>query len=178
MISEKMRQALNEQINKEMYSGYLYMAMSAHCNDQGLEGFAHWYMVQYHEEMFHAMKIYEYLLDQGSKPVLLAIEKPQESWDSPMDVLKATLEHEKVVTASIHSLMRQAEEENDYASRIFLQWYVTEQVEEEKNAADIITRMEISMGSNGPGLYMLDRELKSRPVTIPTSFVGPLGAED
>jgi ferritin len=178
MISEKMSKALNEQINKEMYSGYLYMAMSAWCNDQGLEGFAHWFMVQYHEEMFHAMKIYEYLFDQGSKPVLLAIDKPRETWDSPMDVLKATLEHEKKVTASIHSLVALAEEEKDYASRIFLQWYVSEQVEEEKNASDMITRMEISAGGKGPGLYMVDRELKARAVTIPTSFVGPLGAED
>ena len=177
MISEKMSKALNEQVNKEMYSGYLYMSMSAHCSDVGLDGFANWFMVQYHEEMFHAMKIYEYLLDQGSRVELRAIDKPENRWDSAMAILKATLEHEKTVTASIHALVKLADEEKDYASHTFLQWYVTEQVEEEKNASDIIAHLELSGGEKGPGLFMIDKELAGRAVTIPTSFLGPLGAE-
>ena len=175
MISEKMSKALNEQITKEMFSGYLYMSMSAHSSDVGLDGFANWFMVQYHEEMFHAMRIYQYLMDQGSKVVLAAIEKPQTSWKSAMEMLKATLEHEKTVTASIHSLVGLADEERDYASHIFLDWYVTEQVEEEKNASDIIARLELAGEGKGPGLFMIDKELAGRSVTIPTSFVGPLG---
>jgi ferritin len=174
MISEKMRKELNEQVNKEMYSGYLYMSMSAHCSDIGLDGFANWFMVQYHEEMFHAMKIYGYLQDQSAKVELKAIEKPKQSWASAMDILKETLEHEKLVTASIHALVKLADDERDYATHTFLQWYVTEQVEEEKNASDIISRLELSGEGKGPGLFMIDKELAGRSVTIPTSFIGPL----
>ena len=171
-----MLSALNEQINKEMYSGYLYMAMSSHCSDIGLEGFAHWFMAQYHEEMFHAMKMFEYVQDQGGKVVLKAIAKPEESWDSAMAILKATLSHEQEVTASINSLVKIAEEEHDYATFSFLQWYVTEQVEEEKSASDIIAHLELSGGEKGPGLFMLDKDLQSRTITVPTSFLGAFSA--
>jgi ferritin len=178
MISEKMSKALNEQINKEMYSGYLYMSMSSFFSDKGLDGFATWFMVQYHEEMFHAMKIYQYLFDQGSKAVLASIDKPEESWDSPMAVLEETLAHEKKVTASIHNLVKLADSESDYATSTFLKWYVTEQVEEEKNANDMITRLEWAGGGKGPGLFMVDKELSARSVGVATDFTGPLSESD
>ncbi len=176
MISKRMLDALNEQINKELFSGYLYMAMSSHSSDIGMDGFATWFMAQYHEEMFHAMKMFEYVQDQGGKVILKAIDKPEESWDSPMAILKATLEHEKEVTASINALVRIAEEEHDYATHTFLQWYVTEQVEEEKSASDIIAHLELSGGEKGPGIFMLDKDLGNRTVSVPTLFLGPLSA--
>ena len=168
MISKKMVDAINGQINKEMYSGYLYMAMSANSTDLGLDGFATWFMVQFHEEMFHAMKMYEYLSDQGAKIVLGAIDKPQDTWKSAMDMVVHTYEHEQTVTKSIHDLMILAKEENDFASQTFLEWYVTEQVEEEKSAQDIINKLKLA--GDGPGLFMIDRELAARKLTAPSDF--------
>ena len=168
MLSDKMVKTINEQINKEMYSGYLYMAMSANSTELGLDGFAKWFMVQYHEEMFHAMKMYEYLADQGVKIVLDAIAKPRDSWKTAMEMVKETYEHEKTVTASIHNLMMIAKEENDFATTAFLEWYVTEQVEEEKNAQDIINQLKLA--GDGPGLFMIDRELGARTLTVPSDF--------
>ncbi|MBN2510202.1 MAG: ferritin [Spirochaetales bacterium] len=176
MLSDTMAKAINEQINKEMYSGYLYMAMSANSTDMGLDGFAKWFMVQYHEEMFHAMKMYEYLADQGAKVVLETIEKPRDTWKTPMEMVKETYEHEQTVTASIHNLMLLAKEENDFASMAFLEWYVTEQVEEEKSAQDIINRLKLA--GEGPGLFMIDKELGSRSLSVPSDFSAGLGGEE
>jgi ferritin len=152
MISEKMSQALNEQVNREMYSAYLYMAMSAHCNQEGLKGFANWFMVR-----------------QGAEVKLAAIKAPPTSFDSPLDMFTQTLEHEQFITRSINDLMELAIAEKDHASQIFLEWYVTEQVEEEENDNDIIAQLKW-IKDNPQGLMMLDRELAGRMTTVPTDF--------
>jgi ferritin len=169
MISEKMAQVLNEQINREMYSAYLYMAMSSHCNSIGLKGFANWFMVQYHEEMVHAMKIYEYLHRQAIDVQLKAIQGPPSQFATPLDMFEKTLEHERFITRSINELMEQAISDKDHASQIFLQWYVNEQVEEEENDNDIIAQLKL-VRDNPQGLLMLDRELAARMTTVPTDF--------
>jgi len=169
MLSDKMEQVLNEQVNREMYSAYLYMSMSAHCSNVGLKGFANWFMVQYHEEMLHAMKIYEYIQRQGGQVRLKPIEGPPVDFESPLDMFEKTLEHERFITRSINDLMETAISEKDHASQIFLQWYVTEQVEEEENDNDIILQLRLNK-ENTQGLMMLDRELAGRMTTVPTDF--------
>ena len=169
MLSEKMVQALNEQVNREMYSAYLYMSMSNHCNHSGLKGFANWFMVQYHEEMLHAMKIYEYVQRQGTEVKLAAIDAPPTSFESPLDMFTQTLSHEQFITRSINDLMELAIAEKDHASQIFLEWYVTEQVEEEENDNDIIAQLNF-IKDNPQGLMMLDRELAQRQTTVPIDY--------
>ena len=177
MISDKMNAALNEQVNKEIYSAFLYMAMSSHSNTIGLKGFAKWFMVQYHEEMFHAMKIYEYIHSQGGKITLLPIAQPPDTFESPLDMFTKTLAHEQMVTQSFNNLMDLAIELKDHATRIFLQWYVTEQVEEEENDNEIIDQLRLIDG-NPQGLMMLDRELGQRGANVPVDFsMGVSGAE-
>jgi len=166
MISEKMVNALNEQINKEIYSAYLYMSMSAYSTFIGLRGFANWFMVQYQEEMTHAMKIYDYVNDQGTQVKLMAISQPPTDFESPLDMFEKTLDHEKFVTKSINGLVDLAIEEKDHATNIFLQWFVTEQIEEEGNDNDIIAKLKL-VGSEGNGLFILDKELAQRVFTPP-----------
>jgi len=169
MINKTMEDALNEQMNREMYSAYLYMSMSAHCANKGLKGFANWFMVQYHEEMLHAMKFYEYINLQGGKVVLKALAQPPAEFESPLDMFGKTLQHEQYITSSINDLMELAISEKDHASRIFLQWYVTEQVEEESNDNEIIARLNI-VKDDAHALMMLDSELAARVTTVPTEF--------
>jgi len=169
MLDKQMSKALNKQINKEMYSAYLYMAMSAHANNGGLKGFANWFMVQYHEEMFHAMKLYEYIQRQGEEVVLAEIQAPPASFTSPLDMFTQTLEHEQFITKSINELMDLAIKKKDHATQIFLEWYVTEQVEEEENDNDIIAQLKL-IGDNAHALLMLDRELAARTTTVVTDF--------
>jgi ferritin len=172
MISEKMEKALNEQVNKEMYSAYLYMSMSAYSDSIGLKGFANWFMVQYHEEMMHAMKIYEYIQRQGRRVELAAIQQPPSEFESPLDMFEKTLAHEKMVTKSINDLVDLAIGEKDHATHIFLQWYVTEQIEEEENDNDIIAKLKlVGTGSQGNnGLFMIDKELGDRMTSALTDF--------
>jgi len=171
MLSDKMLKELNTQINKEMYSGYLYMAMSAHSDSLGLKGIANWFMVQYQEEFEHASRIYNYIQEQGGKVELLAIEKPQGEFKSPLAMFEKTLEHEKFVTKSINDLVDLAIKENDHATQIFLQWFVTEQVEEEANASEILDKLNL-IGGEGNGLFMIDKDLGSR------AFTSELGEEE
>jgi len=168
MLSKTMLNALNKQINKEIYSAYLYMSMSAYSQFIGLKGFANWFMVQYNEEMEHAMKIYTYVNDQGEKVKLMAIDEPPVEFESPMDMFEKTLDHEKFITKSINELVDLATEEKDHATKIFLQWFVTEQIEEEGNDNDIINQLKL-IGENGNGLLMLDRELGGRVFTPGTT---------
>lgn len=161
MLTEKMLAALNEQINKEIYSGYLYMSMSAYSDYIGLKGFANWFMVQYQEEMEHAMRIYNYIQGQGGQVKLMAIEQPHTDFESPLDMLKKTLEHEKFVTKRINDLVDIAVKEKDHATQIMLQWFVTEQIEEEANPTDIINQLKL-VGKEGDGLFMIDKELAAR----------------
>jgi ferritin len=168
MLSEKMEAALNEQINKEIYSAYLYLAMSAYCTHIGLKGFANWFMVQYQEEMTHALKFYDYINDQGGQVKLMAIEQPQTEFKSPLDMFEKTLTHEQFVTKCINDLVDLAIAEKDHATNIFLQWYVTEQIEEEGNDNDILAKLKL-VGEDGNGLFMLDKELTMRVFTPPAA---------
>lgn len=166
MLSKKMEKALNEQLNKEMYSAYLYMSMSAHSTNIGLSGFANWFMVQYHEEMEHAMKIYNYINEQGGKVKLMAIDEPPSVFKGPMDMFQKTLKHEQFITKSINDLMNLAIKEKDHATQIFLQWFVTEQIEEESNDNEIIDKLKLA-GDKGNGLFMIDKELGARVYVPP-----------
>ncbi|MGB3210995.1 MAG: ferritin [Desulforhopalus sp.] len=169
MIDKEMAQALNEQINKEMYSAYLYMSMSNFSAKMGLKGFANWFMVQYHEEMFHAMKLYEYVQRQGEEVQLDTIKAPPAEFSSQLDMFTKTLAHEQYITSSINELMELAISKKDHATQIFLEWYVTEQVEEEENDNDIIAQLKL-IGDNVHALLMLDRDLAARVANVPTDF--------
>jgi ferritin len=168
MLSRKMEEALNGQINKEMYSAYLYMSMSAHSTNIGLPGFANWFMVQYHEEMEHAMKIYDYVNDQDGKVKLNAIDEPLSIFKDVMDMFQKTLKHEQFITKSINELVDLAIKEKDHATQIFLQWFVTEQIEEEGNDNDIIAKLKLT-GDKGNGLFMIDKELGNRVYNPPVN---------
>lgn len=169
MLSGAMEEALNEQLKQEIYSAYLYMSMSAHSSFIGLKGFSKWFMAQYHEEMVHAMKIYEYILKQGGRVRLLTINETPVEYASPADMFEKTLEHERKVTAKINNLMEKTIEEKDHATRIFLQWYVSEQVEEEESANDILARIKLA-ADNPNALFTIDGDLGMRTVTVPTDF--------
>ncbi len=166
MITEKMSVALNTQINKELYSAYLYMAMSAHAQQKGLPGVANWFFVQTQEELSHAQRIYAYLIRQNAAVTFEAIEKPVIDVETPLAMFEKGLEHEKYVTASIHALVDVALEEKDRATEVFLQWFVNEQVEEEENACGIIDQLKLA-GEAGSGLFMIDRELATRTFAPP-----------
>ena len=169
MLSPKMEKELNAQITREMYSAFLYMSMAADSSVKGLKGFANWFMVQYHEEMLHAMKMYEYVLRQGNTVKLAAIDQPPSTFASPMDMFAQTLAHEQKVTAWINELASLAVAEKDHATQTFMQWYVTEQVEEEENDNDIIAQLKL-IGNDTSGLFMLDREMGTRMLTVPSDF--------
>lgn len=169
MLSPKMLKVMCDHINKEFYSAYLYMAMSAYCDSIGLKGFAKWFMVQYHEEMAHTMRIYEYIQKHGNKVKLLDVEGPPSSWKSPLDVFENSLKHEQMVSKRIHSLMELASTEKDHASKIFLQWYVVEQVEEEESVNNVVAQLKL-IGDNAQALFLLDKDLSTRTVNIPLDF--------
>ena len=168
MLSERITEALNKQINNEIYSAYLYLSMSAHSTFIGLKGFANWFMVQYQEEMVHAMKIYDYIHAQGGQVKLMAVAQPPIEFGSPLEMFEKTLEHEKFVTKCINDLVDLAIEEKDHASNIFLQWFVTEQIEEEANDNEIISKLKL-VGKEVNGLFMIDKELAARVFTPPAT---------
>jgi ferritin len=168
MLSERMVEALNEQIKNEIYSAYLYLSISAYSTFKGLDGFANWFMVQYQEEMTHAMKIYDYVNDQGGKVKLMAIKQPPAEFGSPIEMFEKTLKHEKFVTKCINDLVDLAIKEKDHATKIFLQWFVTEQIEEEANDNQIICKLKL-VGEKGNGLFMIDKELAARVFTSPSA---------
>lgn len=160
-ISKKMEEAINKQINAEMYSAYMYLSMAGYFADKNLMGFFNWLYVQYHEEMEHAEKFMRYLIERGGRVRLEAIEKPPFDWKDPLDAFKAVLEHEQKVTKMIYELVDIAEQEKDRASFSMLQWFVDEQVEEEANASEIVAKLEM-IGDSKQGILMLDRELAQR----------------
>ncbi len=161
MISEKMVNAINEQINKELYSAYLYMSMQAWFADESLDGMANWMDAQAQEELFHAKKFFNFLIERGARVILKAIDCPQVDFDTPLQIFQMSLEHERFVTSSINSLMDLAIKENDHATRSFLQWFIDEQVEEEASVDSIVSMLK-RVGEHGHGIMMIDRELKSR----------------
>ncbi|MBQ7935075.1 MAG: ferritin [Clostridia bacterium] len=167
MMNAKVRELLNQQINKEFYSAYLYLDFSNYFEDQGLDGFANWYMIQAQEERDHAMLFYQYLQNNNEKVSLEAIAKPDKALNSPMDVLKAGLEHEEYVTSLINEIYAAAYDVRDFRTMQFLDWFVKEQGEEETNANDLISKMEL-FGSDPKSLYMLNSELGARVYSAPS----------
>lgn len=160
-LSRKMQSALNEQIKEEMASAYIYLSMAAYFESINLPGFAHWMVAQSQEELSHAMKFYNYIYDRGGRVTFQALAQPPADFAGPIAVFEKTLAHEQRITGCIHNLYAQAVEENDYASLSILQWFVDEQVEEEKTAGDILDMLKM-IGEEGQGLIMLDRQLASR----------------
>lgn len=158
MITKAMQDAINEQIKNEFYSAYLYLAMSAYFNASNLPGFAGWMRKQSQEEQSHALKLLDYLEDQQAQVVLKAIEPPPGEFKGPTDVWQQTLEHEQKVTKMIHGLYELALKENDYATQTMLQWFITEQVEEEKTASLILEQVK-RVGESGTALFFIDRHV-------------------
>ena len=166
MIKKSIEKAINEQINAELYSAYLYLSMSAHFRSINLVGAANWMRVQAQEEMVHALRFYDYVLERGGKAALAAIEGPETEWKSPLAVFEAGYKHEQYVTSRINSLVDLAIKESDHATNAMLQWFVTEQVEEEANADAVIQKLKLTKGEGG-GLFMIDQELGTRVFTPP-----------
>jgi len=167
-ISSKMADAINKQINAEMYSAYMYLSMAAWFEKENLPGFAGWMKVQTQEEMAHAMKFYEYLLERQGVVKLAAIDGPPTDWKNPLNIFQDALKHEQKVTALINGLTDLAIAEKDHASQIFLQWFVTEQVEEEASADAIVQKLKLMAGAPG-GIFMLDKELAGRTFNPPAA---------
>ena len=169
MLNEKISNLINVQINKELYSAYLYLEFANYCEDQGLDGFANWYEIQAQEERDHAVIFRKYLLNNGYRVTLDAIEKPVTNFNAPMDVFKAGLKHEQYVTSLINNIYEVAFDQKDFKTMQFLDWFIKEQVEEEKNAEDLIKKMEL-FGNDSKSLYLLNQELGGRTYT-PTAML-------
>ena len=167
MLNAKVKELLNQQVNKEFYSAYLYLDFSNYYEARGLDGFANWYKIQAQEERDHAMLFLQYLQNNGEKVILDAIAKPDKELKDKMDPLQAALEHERYVTSLIHNIYEAAYEKKDFRTMQFLDWFVKEQGEEEKNAEDMIKKMEL-FGSDAKGLYMLNSEMASRVYSAPS----------
>jgi ferritin len=161
MLGKEIQDAMNEQVKNEFYAAYQYLSMAAYCESENLPGFAHWMRTQAQEETQHAMKFYDFILDRNGRVVLQAVEEPVVEFGSPLEVFERALEHEQRVTAMINDLYGLAVRENDYASQTFMQWFVTEQVEEEKNAGDVVETLKM-IGDRSEALFLLDRELGRR----------------
>ena len=170
MINERMEDAINEQINAEFYSSYLYLSMSAYFDSIDLKGFANWMIVQAQEEITHGMKMYNYIRDRGGAVKLKPIKGPQTEWESPLAIFEAALAHEQLVTSLINDLVEIAILEKDHATKSFLNWFIDEQVEEEANASEVIQQLRM-IGDNGYGLLMLDREMGLRVFIPPPAGV-------
>lgn len=166
MISKKMENALNEHLNAELYSAYLYMSMGAYFKSINLDGFANWMRIQVLEELGHVDKFYNYLCDRGGRVILESIDKPPSKWDSPLNAFEDTYKHECHVSGLINKLVQVARDENDNATYNFLQWFIEEQVEEEATAESIMNQLKL-VGDNGMAILMFDRELGQRVYTPP-----------
>ena len=166
MLNENVEKAFNAQINAELYSEYLYLAMCAYFKNANLNGFANWMSIQVQEERAHAMGMFDYVFRRGGKVQLEAIEKPQTEWNSPVDVFKTGVAHEKLVTSKINELASVVQENNDRAASIFLNWYINEQVEEEESFSDILHQLEM-IQDNPAALFALDKELGARQFVAP-----------
>ena len=167
MLSEKMQNALNAQINAEMWSAYLYLSMSMAAADKGLKGMANWFAVQFKEEQDHAQIIINYILSRGGRVLLAPIDAVETEWEAPIDMFEQTLTHEQKVTSMINDLYNLAIEEKDHATRSMLTWFVDEQVEEEDSAREIIDQLRM-IDCNKLGLYMIDKEMATRTYTTPS----------
>ena len=163
-----MEEAINQQINAELYSAYLYLSMSSYFKSVNLAGFANWMKIQAQEEVTHAMKFYDYLIERGGRATMLPIDAPKTTWSSPLSVFEETYKHEQKVTGLINNLMNLALAEKDHASVNMLQWFIDEQVEEESSADEIVQKLKL-VGDRGSGLFMLDQQLGQRVFTPPST---------
>ncbi|HSO11311.1 MAG TPA: ferritin [Anaerolineales bacterium] len=161
MIGKPMQDAMNEQINKELFSSYLYLSMAAYFEDKNLPGFANWMRIQADEEREHAMKFYDFILERGGRVFLKGIDAPKTDWNSSLEVAEEVAAHEAKVTASIYALYELALKEKDYPAQVMLQWFIAEQVEEEKNAAEIVANLKL-IEERGTAVLMLDHRLAKR----------------
>lgn len=166
MLKKKMLKALNDQVNAEMFSSYLYLSMEAYFQSTGLVGFANWMQAQVQEEMMHGMKFYEFIHERGGKVTLEAIAKPESAWASPLAAFEAIQKHEEHVTSLINNLVDLAISEKDHATNNFLQWFVSEQVEEEASVGAVVDKLRL-IQDNPSGLFMMDAELGKRVFTPP-----------
>lgn len=160
-MDAQLQKAMNEQIRAELHSAYIYLAMSAHFSEANFDGFAHWMRLQAQEELAHAMRFYDYLLERGAHVELLPVDAPPSEFGSPLEIFQDALAHEKKVTAMIHDLFALAREKNDYAAEQMLQWFVMEQVEEEDSAGRAVEQLRMAEGST-PALLMLDQQFGQR----------------
>lgn len=170
-MNTKIENAINEQINAELYSAYLYLSMSAWFEEQNLPGMAQWMRYQTEEENMHAMKFFDYILERNGRVILKPIEGPDIEWKSPLAVFEASYAHEQMITALINTLVDLSLAEHDHASSNLLQWFVNEQVEEESNASTIVDKLKM-VGDHPMGVYMLDKELGARPAPTPIAPQG------
>jgi ferritin len=161
-----MTEALNKQINAELYSAYIYMAMSAQCSRDGLKGVANWFFCQTQEEMTHALRLYDYVNSVGEHALLAAIDGPPTEFESVNHMFQAALEHEQKVTTMINNLVDLARKENDHATEVFLQWFVNEQVEEEESVNEVLGQLKLA-GSDGRAMLLVDRDLGARTFAMP-----------
>ncbi|GAB6166551.1 ferritin [Thermostilla marina] len=171
MLSERMAKALNDQINAEYFSSYLYLSMAAHCQTMNLPGMAHWMMIQVQEENAHVLKFFNYIMERRGTIELQGIEKPQQTWDSPLALFEAAFAHEQYISSRIHELVKIAREENDPATESFLRWFVDEQVEEEASVDEIVQQLKM-IGDNPAALFFIDRELAKRTFVPPPGLDG------
>ncbi|MFP4588703.1 MAG: ferritin [Candidatus Bipolaricaulota bacterium] len=163
MLNERIETAFNEQIAAELYSAYIYLSMAAYCEDENLGGFAHWLQLQADEEVDHAMRLFNFILERGGQVELLPIDKPPKDFNSPLDVFEKALDHERKITGKIENLYQLALEEEDYAAQVFLQWFIDEQVEEEASAEEIVEKLKM-VGDKKHVLLSIDRDLGQRGV--------------
>ncbi|MBO5062390.1 MAG: ferritin [Prevotella sp.] len=173
MLNKKIEEAINAQINAEMWSAYLYLSMAAHCHAIGQPGMAKWFEVQFKEEQDHAKILFNYVISRNGNVTLKAIDAVPTEWNSILDVFESTLAHEQKVTAMINDLFALTTQENDYATQSMLKWFIDEQVEEEENAQTIIDNIKM-IKDNGYGIYMLDKELGARTYTQPSPLAGSI----
>lgn len=160
-LSKPIQTALNDQISREFYSAYLYLSMSAYCTARNLTGFARWMQLQAKEEVTHGMKIYQFIEDRSGRVTLAAIEQPPQEFKSALDLVQQVQQHEEMVSGEINKLFELSVKEKDYATQVFLQWFLTEQVEEEKNSTSLVERLKIA-GDDKGGLLLIDQEVGSR----------------
>jgi ferritin len=161
MLSQKMQTAMNQQINAELHSAYIYLSMAAHFENQNLQGFAHWMRIQWQEELIHAQKFFDFIHERRGRVLLEPIAAVPTEWESPLAVFEAAFAHEQHVSTLINDLVNLAVKEKDHAANSFLQWFVDEQVEEEASADGVVQQLKL-IGDSGHALYMLDRELGAR----------------
>lgn len=171
MLNKKIEEALNAQINAELWSAYLYLSMAAYAHANGNPGMGNWFEVQFKEEQDHAKIMFNYIIQRGGRVELKPIVAVPTTWESPLAVFEATLAHEQKVTSLINNLFTLSTAENDYATQSMLKWFIDEQVEEEENAQNIIDNLRMIQG-NGYGLYMLDKELAARTYVQPSPLAG------